>query len=165
MRVPRLTLTIWLVVFGAAAPLFAEHARTPAAPLAALAQTLPGAIEPVGLHIVSAVAVDLDADGDLDVVATDDALDLIVWMNDGGRFVRQQPSHHFGWQTEAPPPSVDDRPAASDLPNQNDAPTMRGAVRHSLDLPAARTGAARSWTAPYASACQAQVPTRAPPSA
>lgn len=46
---------------------------------------------PPGWQLVSMIADDIDADGDLDVVANDGSLDLIVWINDGtGRLTRQE---------------------------------------------------------------------------
>ena len=50
----------------------------------------------MGVQIVGAdsdwsVANDIDADGDLDVVANDGSLELLVWINDGtGRLTRRQ---------------------------------------------------------------------------
>src|ERR1700736_2337790 len=41
--------------------------------------------------LVSMVTNDIDADGDLDVVANDGSLDLIVWINDGtGHLTRRK---------------------------------------------------------------------------
>lgn len=51
--------------------------------IAALPRILVAPAVPAGWQIVSMVADDIDADGDLDVVASDGTLDLIVWINDG----------------------------------------------------------------------------------
>jgi hypothetical protein len=53
---------------------------------------LPG-VEP-GTKVVAAALADIDADGDLDLVASDGTLDLLVWSNDGsGHFTRLYPAH------------------------------------------------------------------------
>jgi hypothetical protein len=59
---------------------------------------LPG-VEP-GTKVVAAALADIDADGDLDLVASDGTLDLLVWSNDGsGHFTRMYPAHgpSGGW--------------------------------------------------------------------
>src|SRR5215813_12869498 len=61
-------------------------------------------------QIVSIVAADIDSDGDLDVVASDSALQLHVWVNDGaGHFTLRTPARSSGWQPTPPAPSFDDR--------------------------------------------------------
>jgi len=53
---------------------------------------LPG-VEP-GTKVVAAAMADIDADGDLDLIASDGSLDLLVWSNDGtGHFTRKYPAH------------------------------------------------------------------------
>lgn len=53
---------------------------------------LPG-VEP-GTKVVAAALADIDADGDLDLIASDGTLDLLVWSNDGsGHFTRKYPGH------------------------------------------------------------------------
>src|SRR5215472_12938354 len=53
---------------------------------------LPG-VEP-GTRVIAAAMADIDADGDLDLVASDGSLDLLVWSNDGtGHFTRKYPAH------------------------------------------------------------------------
>lgn len=43
--------------------------------------------------LTSVVVTDIDRDGDADVVATDEALNLFVWINDGtGHLTRQRPA-------------------------------------------------------------------------
>jgi hypothetical protein len=76
-------------------------------------------------RLTSIVVADIDADGDADVVATDDALNLFVWINDGtGRLTRQRPAPPRDDRTGAPNPGVDDTPTAPDLTAPTDPPTV-----------------------------------------
>ena len=81
-----LLCALWLPVRGAGLVPAALTTR-PAFAAADLTATLPAALQapvvPPSLQLVSMVAHDVDADGDLDVVASDGSLDLIVWINDG----------------------------------------------------------------------------------
>jgi hypothetical protein len=65
----------------------------------------------VDLKISSLVAADLDADGDLDIVAADAAngsVDILVWVNDGGgRLTRKQPERPKTLGAGPQEPSVD----------------------------------------------------------
>lgn len=62
------------------------------APLRETALHLPG-VEP-GTKVVAAALADIDSDGDLDLIASDGTLDLLVWSNDGsGHFTRKYPTH------------------------------------------------------------------------
>jgi hypothetical protein len=55
-------------------------------------------------QFVRVVADDIDRDGDIDVVASDGTLDLLVWENDGaGHFSRRRSSTHE--ELTAPPPA------------------------------------------------------------
>ena len=83
--------------------------------VAALPSVLsPPAVQP-GSRLVSMVAADIDADGDLDVVANDGSLDLIVWTNDGsGRLSRQQGRTSAGLRSEPAAPGLADQPAMLD---------------------------------------------------
>src|SRR5215831_1506242 len=66
-----------------------------------------------GGRLVSIVAADIDADGDLDVVASDTALQLHVWVNDGaGHFTRQEPRTTTAWRPLPPAPALDGGPIA-----------------------------------------------------
>src|SRR5579859_8216007 len=59
----------------------------------------------------SVVQDDIDADGDLDLVAATPAGDLLVFINDGhGHFARRAPAQH---RTLSPESSVDDAPTAA----------------------------------------------------
>jgi hypothetical protein len=66
-----------------------------------------------GGRLVSIVTADIDAHGDLDVVASDTALQLHVWVNDGsGHFTRQRPRTLPAWQPVPPAPALDGTPFA-----------------------------------------------------
>ncbi len=75
--------------------------------MAALPRVLsPPALKP-GSRLVSMIAEDIDADGDLDVVANDGSLNLIVWTNDGsGRLSPRQSRGVAGVQSEPGAPTV-----------------------------------------------------------
>jgi hypothetical protein len=82
-------------------------------------------------QFVRVVADDVDRDGDIDVVASLDSLDLVVWKNDGaGHFTRQPSSRHTSIQTQPPAPSVDGDPLTSNEWIQNGQ--QRGAAFESL---------------------------------
>ena len=95
-----------------------------------VANELPAGLTPpsldAGHHLVSLIAADIDADGDLDVVANDGSLELLVWRNDGtGHLTRQAPHRSSGWQSEPASPSLDDQRATSIVSVQNDVPSLR----------------------------------------
>ncbi len=61
--------------------------------------------------LVSMVTNDIDADGDLDVVANDGSLDLIVWINDGtGHLTRRKTRQASDVRPEASGPSFASEP-------------------------------------------------------
>src|SRR5439155_24315514 len=63
------------------------------------------------LRISSLVAADVDADGDLDIVAAaapNGSPSIVVWVNDGGGLLtRKQPEQPKTLGAESPAPSVD----------------------------------------------------------
>jgi len=65
----------------------------------------------VDLKVSSLVAADLDADGDLDIVAAAGAsgpLGIVVWVNEGdGRLTRKRPEQPHALGVEPPTPSVE----------------------------------------------------------
>jgi hypothetical protein len=66
------------------------------------------------VDVVSVLAADIDADGDLDVVAADANLDLIVWANDGsGHLERVQPRHGRGLEPRPATPTIERRSGAA----------------------------------------------------
>ncbi|HZR23268.1 MAG TPA: VCBS repeat-containing protein [Vicinamibacterales bacterium] len=76
--------------------------------------SLPGADDG---RFVSVITVDIDADGDLDVIASDHALQLHVWVNDGdGHFTRREPTtRSTTWQPLPLAPGLDDHPVSSQV--------------------------------------------------
>jgi hypothetical protein len=116
--------------------------------------------------LVAAVTADIDADGDLDVVATDQALNLLVWVNDGsGHLTRQRPRHSGGESTSAPAPAFERRAGSLALATFNDPPFARLGQRPDLDT---RLNAASRppVAAPFAPLpAVPHLPSRAPPAA
>ena len=129
----RLARTGWcaaplVALLGALWAPIQQHAASPSASIPSrptfdsvvLVAALPSALSPPavqpGSRLVSMVAADIDADGDLDVVANDGSLDLIVWTNDGsGRLSRQQ-GRGGGARLRSEPaaPGLADQPAGPD---------------------------------------------------
>ncbi len=82
--------------------LTADHPRTFDAStlVAALPLRLESPLEP-GLRVVALAASDIDDDGDLDLVASDGSLDLLVWINDGaGHMTRRYGRQSSGWRND-----------------------------------------------------------------
>jgi hypothetical protein len=76
-------------------------------------------------HLVAIVAADIDADGDLDVVASDSALHLYVWMNDAGHLRQKQPARSSSLQPEPPGPTIERGTAPPPVPTQKDPRSLR----------------------------------------
>ncbi len=67
-----------------------------------------------GRDLVLIVAADIDADGDLDVIASDANLDLFVWVNDGQGHLSRRPSRRStSLQPQTLPPAVQNGPFGS----------------------------------------------------
>jgi len=80
--------------------------------VASLPANLTPPLEP-GQRLVAMVASDIDADGDLDLVASDGSLDLIVWINDGtGHLTRRYAHPSGGWSQDASTADSDSRQAS-----------------------------------------------------
>ena len=113
-----------------------------AGPAAAADRDLPTGIRQSlrdsGSVIVSAVAADIDADGDLDVVATDGSLDLLVFVNDGnGQYTRKRPAPQREEHTASPAPGVESHEPFTDVYTSAAPPPLDVAVRAaSFDRPA-----------------------------
>jgi hypothetical protein len=88
---------VWTVAGPAQPPRTVEAATL----LAALPASLTPQLDP-GLRLVALVASDIDDDGDLDLVANDGSLDLLVWINDGtGHLTRRLARRTSGWRDDA----------------------------------------------------------------
>jgi hypothetical protein len=79
----------------------------------------------VDLGVSSLVAADLDADGDLDIVATDSA-SIVVWVNDGdGRLTRKRPASPKNLGGEPASPSVEQRQGTVVVSVQPNSPAVQ----------------------------------------
>jgi hypothetical protein len=131
-------------------------------PLRETALHLPG-VEP-GTKVVAAALADIDADGDLDLVATDGTLDLLVWSNDGsGHFTRMYPAHvpDGGWLAHdaALDPGSGTLPA-SVVPGGSSSLVTADRLTRALDQREGRLGPATSFLHSRARLTRAS---RAPP--
>ena len=93
----------------------------------------------VDLKISSFVAADLDADGDLDIVASDAAngsVDIVVWVNDGaGRLTRKHPEQPKSLGNDPPAPSVDRQYTTVVASLQPDSPAVQSEPNRWVTLP------------------------------
>ena len=93
----------------------------------------------VDLKISSFVAADLDADGDLDIVAADAAngsVDIVVWVNDGaGRLTRKHPEQPKSLGNDPPAPSVDRQYTTVVASLQPDSPAVQSEPNRWVTLP------------------------------
>ncbi len=172
------TLALFLILAAAAAlagertPLEARARAWSATAFrnhSAVKQLPKGFVLPAGdidLKVSSLVAADIDADGDLDIVAArnvNGSLGIFVWLNDGdGRLTRQHPAQPKTLGSEPEAPSVREHQAAVAPPIQPETPAIRpGGANAWLALPG---GAYAHRRAPDAlSATPATVRSRAPP--
>jgi hypothetical protein len=78
-----------------------------------------------GRLLTAIVAADIDADGDLDLVASDSALELHVWVNDGaGHFTRRDPIQSTSWHPLPAAPTVDGRAVSIESFTQSNPPSV-----------------------------------------
>jgi hypothetical protein len=101
----------WIPVEGRIASRLHGVASRPMFAANTLLATLPAVLAPPivqrSWQLVSMVTNDIDADGDLDVVANDGSLDLIVWINDGtGHLTRRKTRPASDVQPDAAGPSL-----------------------------------------------------------
>ena len=95
----------------------------------------------VNLTVSSLVTADLDADGDLDIIAADRSngnLGIVVWVNDGaGRLTRKAPARSTGLAGEPASPTLEGHEgttAASMQPNGPVAETIAADPRLTLPV-------------------------------
>ena len=115
-------------------------------------------------QLVAIVAADIDADGDLDVVASDSTLQLHVWVNDGaGHLQRKRPARSTSLQPEPPGPTITHGTAMSPVSTQKDPRSLRthAEADRAAVAPIRRTAAASSD--PALPATPATRTPRAPP--
>jgi len=139
---------------------------TPLHPPSELPSALQASLSDQPVTLVSAVAADIDADGDLDVIGSDDHLALIVLLNDGyGHLSRRVAHRPSTWRTEPADPALHDRGDAPGVSVQNEPPTVGLDTARTFDLRDAVTFAPRGrQQAESAAPISTRVP-RAPPTA
>lgn len=114
----------------------AHAAAAHALPVPPSVESLPGNTT----RFVAIIAADIDADGDLDVIAADRALNLYVWVNDGaGHLTLQTPAHEDRWQTLPPAPLVERRSASSPSFTQANPPSDRRDTAGTVIVPPSGT--------------------------
>ena len=113
-----LACVAWIPVHGATTDRKGDIWSVPKLAASVWVATLPSDLTPPPLpsewQLVSMIADDIDADGDLVVVANDGSPKLIVWINDGtGRLNRQDEHKSSGWPEKMSGPGLSDRPVGS----------------------------------------------------
>jgi hypothetical protein len=177
MKTRWLGVTAWLVTMAATVAGPSRFQSTPAHPSRArssvdlpLARQLPSGFTlpsaDVNLSVSSLITADLDADGDLDIVAADRSngrIGIVVWVNDGaGRLTRKAPAPKGNLASEPIAPSLDERQATVMASVQaNGAAIAPIAVNTWLTLPARPYDLLRS--ADPESATPATLRSRSPP--
>jgi hypothetical protein len=95
------------------------------------------------IKVSSLVAADLDADGDLDIVASEGAegsLAILVWENDGaGRLTRREPTKQRSLDNVPSSPSFEQHQSDTPASVQPDNPTAPAAAVKVAAMPAARS--------------------------
>jgi hypothetical protein len=149
-----------------AAPTESRPILAPLHPPSELPSALQASLSHQAVALVSAVATDIDADGDLDIIGSDDHLALIVLVNDGyGHLSRRVEHRPSTWRPEPADPALRDRGDVPSASVQNEPPTVGHDTARTFDLCDALTFAlcGRQQAAP-AALISTRVP-RAPPAA
>lgn len=93
--------------------------------LRALPAAVTRAVTESGRRVVTVIAADIDADGDLDVVASDGSLDLLVWTNDGaGHLTRRRPMRSTGWRDDPAGSTLHGRDRATQFFTHDELPSI-----------------------------------------
>jgi hypothetical protein len=112
---------------------------------------------------VAMVAVDLDADGDLDIVGIDASLTLLVWENDGaGRLTLKEPSETPKLVSDGDDPSLDS-PLVTEISDQGDTASVRLARRTDPISPTRSRCVCSDSPVPLSSRTRSSSTPRAPP--
>ena len=114
----------------------------------------------VDVKVLSLVAADVDADGDLDIVAADGvngSFGILVWVNDGaGRLTRKAPAQPRSLRNEPASPSFGQHETTAVVSLQPSSPALQPAAtdpwlaprRRSIDLPFSQDAASASLGSP-----------------
>ncbi len=116
--------------------------------------------------LTSIVVADIDRDGDVDVVATDDALHLFVWINDGaGHLTQQRPAPPGSRSVDARGADIGGRAPRSDASVPTDPPAFDAHVGSTADAPLAWTRVTRFGADGHVDSVGATERLRGPPAA
>jgi hypothetical protein len=109
------------------------------------------------------VEVDLDADGDLDIVGVDDALTLLVWENDGsGSLTLKEPSEAPKVASDGDDPSLDS-PFITEISDQGESASGRLERRTEPILPTPSRCVCADFPVPLHTRTRSSSAPRAPP--
>jgi hypothetical protein len=112
---------------------------------------------------LAVVAVDFDADGDLDIVGIDASLTLLVWENDGsGSLTLKEPSESPKLVSDAADPSLDS-PVITEISDQGDSTSVRLVRRTDPVSPARARGVCGDSPVPLRTRTRSSSTPRAPP--
>jgi hypothetical protein len=145
-----------------AAPLARSSAATLSDPAA-----VPETIELAAVERVSpafaVVAVDFDADGDLDIIGIDASLTLLVWENDGtGSLTRKEPSEAPKCVSDGDEPGLDS-PPIPEITDQSDTASVRLVRRTDPVSPGRTRGVCADSAVPLRTRPRSSSTPRAPP--